>query len=290
MLTLTFSSGKLPMVDAISHASHADCRLRIASGDCPWITASGQNREMESARRMQIAATSFRPPKIAGLDVAVRIRQLTEIGGDFCIYLPSASPKHETIGLVLGDVSGKGIPSALLSTSVAHLLPHLHPLEDAETALSTLNRDLWERSPEDTFVTLVLAEIAPISGAVRLWTAGHTPAQYWCARTGRVHESKRHNLILGAFPEWTGVPEECFLELGDVLLLYSDGLTEARNDRGEWFTPKRVARILEMHAHASADEIADALLAAHSAWGPATDDLSLLVCKRTGLGTVGEQK
>jgi sigma-B regulation protein RsbU (phosphoserine phosphatase) len=182
--------------------------------------------------------------------------------------------------LVVGDVSGKGVPAALISTTVAHLLPSLQPLNDPALAFHELNKDLTERLPSSAFVSLVLAEVDTRSGGLRTWNAGHPPALLWRGGQERVVQTDIHNLLLGILPDYHCRPEEWLLEIGDVLLLYSDGLIEAPNAQGERYEIERAAEVLRQNAHRSAEEIADAFVSAIRQWGNLSDDLTLLVCKR----------
>jgi sigma-B regulation protein RsbU (phosphoserine phosphatase) len=199
-----------------------------------------------------------------------------EVGGDFLVYLPWKG----RAGIGIGDVCGKGVPAALISTSIGHLLPWLRPMEDPPRALRDLNEDLLARIPPDTFVSMVLADIDLESWSVQLWTAGHPPALLWKAARGQVQQAEVHNQILGILPEFHCEREDWHLEAGDVLLLYTDGLTEVRSPAGEQFDLERVTAVLSAHAGDAAGAVAEALLAAARSWGELADDLTLLVCKR----------
>jgi sigma-B regulation protein RsbU (phosphoserine phosphatase) len=95
-----------------------------------------------------------------------------------------------------------------------------------------------------------------------------------------VVEAQIHDMPLGLLPTWEGLPEEWPLEPEDVLLLYSDGLVEVRNAEGELFDSFRAARVLAQNAESSAEAIVEALVQAANDWGPLTDDLTVVVCKR----------
>jgi hypothetical protein len=232
-------------------------------------------RELTVARLIQKAVLPGGPPQAPGLAIAVRSQPASQVGGDFHLFLS----ENDRTGLVIGDASGKGIPAALIATSVAHLLPWLAPLEDPRRALSALNRDLLDHLPTDAFVTLTLAEVDPSANCLRLFTAGHPPALI-CRPDAAVVESSLHNQLLGIFPSWHCEPEEHVFEPGDVLALYSDGLVEARGAGGEMFGAARVMEALARSAPLSVEEIADSLLRAANEWGPPTDDLTLIICKR----------
>jgi serine phosphatase RsbU (regulator of sigma subunit) len=143
-----------------------------------------------------------------------------------------------------------------------------------------LNQDLTERLPDQAFVTLTLVLADLSRGRVCVWSAGHPPALLWRAGGAEVVETRVQSPLLGVFPTWEGCAEELPMETGDVLLLYSDGLIETRNARGEEFDLSRAASVLAQHAHESAEEILDALTEAVNRWGTPADDLTILVCRR----------
>lgn len=240
------------------------------------VEAEGRRRELTLAREMQQAALPAAPFSLPDLDLAARAEFAREVGGDFYLFIPHG-PR---LGLVIGDVCGKGMPAALAATSIGHLLPWLRPLEDPQQALSDLNQDLAERLPESSFVTLALAEIEPATGRLRLWNAGHPSALLWREAEQRVVEISAPGPLLGILPSWEGEPEERTLEPGDVLLLYTDGLVETRTEVGELFGTERLSRALAVAARRPAGEIAEALIRSVEDWGAPTDDLTLVVCKR----------
>lgn len=262
-----------------------------------------QRYEMGLARSIQEAAAlpGLNGGGIAheyGLDVAVYRTFAREVGGDFALTFPdavmrelqdahAARPPSRTLGLVVGDVSGKGIPAALTANSIAYLMPWLRPLQDAGRALAFLNRDLARRLPASAFVTMAFAEVSvPEMGAcarVRLWSAGHPPAILWRARTGRteITGETAGGPVLGIFPEWEArPPQEMVFEPGDVLVLYSDGLIETRRQEdGELFGTERVADTVAACAGEGADALARSLARAANEWGAPHDDLTILVCR-----------
>jgi hypothetical protein len=244
------------------------------------VQAALAHREMELARAMQGASLPAIPLSIPDLDVAVRLEFAAEVGGDFYLLLTD----EDRVALVVGDVSGKGIPAALVSTTVAHLLPVLQPLRDPGLAFSRLNQDLTQRLPAVAFVTLVLAEVNAGAGSLRIWNAGHPPALLWRAREGRVLRAEQHNRLMGIFPDGKWEPDDLGLDTNDVLLLYSDGLIEASNSLGERYGDERVAEVLGRNAERSASAIVEALVSAVRQWGHLSDDLTILVCRRTPVG------
>lgn len=232
-------------------------------------------READLARSMQMAALPKTTPTPPGLDIAARCEFATDVGGDFYLFLPS----QRGINFVLGDVSGKGTPAALAATSIAHLLPWLRPSDDPLATLRKLNLDLLERLPDNSFATLVLVEADSTANTIRIWSAGHPAALMWSATGGAVRSAVIQNPLLGVLPDWNGDSETWPFTEGDILVLYSDGLSETRNESGVMFEDE-IPLVLARWAASKPQEIAEALMTAAEAWGPKTDDLTLLVCKR----------
>ncbi len=244
--------------------------------------------ELQLAHDMQEASLPAQPPDIPGLETAFLTRFAGEVGGDFLLFLApevSATPKSadETrLGLLIGDVSGKGIAAALAATGIAHLLPWLHPLDNPARALHDLNDDLNERLPAESYATALFVEVG--ADNLRLWTAGHPPALLWRAADERiVTVDAIADPPLGLFPTWSGTAETLPWAIGDVLLLYTDGASETRDSQGEQFGAERIGAILSTCVRAPAPSIVQTIYAAVEKWGTPIDDLTLVVCKRVAV-------
>lgn len=234
------------------------------------------SHEMDLAHSIQKAALPVRSPEVPGWDISARYEFAREVGGDFYLYLTG----ENHLDIVVGDVSGKGVPAALTSTSISHLLPWLRKMQPVDRALGDLNEALGERLPNDTFVTLVFAEIDLTGGRVDLWNAGHPSALRWDSAAGKVRRSHVHNPFLGVLDEWSGSAEEWVLAPGEAIVLYTDGLVETRNAHGEEFGQGRCAAVLERFADCPAGGIADAMLSGVRAHGRPHDDVTVVVVKR----------
>lgn len=244
------------------------------------LESAGAKRERALARAMQLATLPAEMPTVPGVDLAVGIEFAQDVGGDLYLFLREPG----RLGMGVGDVCGKGVPAALAATSISHLLPWLNPLPDPGQALANLNDDLEAHLPSGSFASLCLAILEPGTGLLRLWNAGHPPPLHWHADDGRVTEAAVHNRLLGIVPGWHGREEVWRLAPGDVVLLYSDGLSETRNSTGELFGEERVAEVLAANAGRSAQEILDAMRTAVYAWGTPADDVTLLICRYQGAG------
>jgi serine phosphatase RsbU (regulator of sigma subunit) len=204
------------------------------------------HRELELSRRIQTemlprAPLRFGASEIKGISFPAR-----EVGGDFFNYFEL--PDHR-LGLLVGDVSGKGVSAALLMANVQATLRARLPLQPDLAALADLlDRELDDSTPGGVFVTLFLA-ILDETGELRYVNAGHNP-QYVLRGDGRVERMSSTGLPLALFGGHGYKESRMSLAPGDLLFFYTDGLVEAENDRGDQFGPERVEAILaEEHAH-----------------------------------------
>ena len=203
------------------------------------------HRELELSRQIQIdmlprAPLRFGASEIKGISIPAR-----EVGGDFFNYFEL--PGHR-LGLLVGDVSGKGVSAALLMANVQATLRARLPLQNDLAALADLlDRELDDSTPGSVFVTLFLATLDD-NRELRYVNAGHNP-QYVLRVDGRVERLSSTGLPLALFGGHGYREMTVPLSAGDLLFFYTDGLVEAENDRGDQFGPERLEAILiEEHA------------------------------------------
>jgi PAS domain S-box-containing protein len=221
-------------------------------------------------------------PDIPGLDAAARYSPMgdgVEVGGDFYDLFATG----DSSVAVIGDVCGKGVEAAALTALARHSIRALARDDPAPSAaLERLNRAIVsERGIEPRFSTVAYARLAPAGGGVAatVSSAGHPPPLVVRAG-GRVEPVGRPGTLLGPFPEVRVHDDVADLGPGDALVLYTDGVTEARRG-GVMFGEDRLRRLLSGLAGRGADEIARALeeaVVAHHG-GPLGDDLALLVLR-----------
>jgi len=204
------------------------------------------HRELELSRQIQTdmlprAPLRFGASEIKGISIPAR-----EVGGDFFNYFEL--PGHR-LGLLVGDVSGKGVSAALLMANVQATLRARLPLQNDLAALADLlDRELDESTPGSVFVTLFLATLDD-NRELRYVNAGHNP-QYVLRVDGRVERLSSTGLPLALFGGHGYKESTLSLAPGDLLFFYTDGLVEAENDRGDQFGSERLEAILiEEHAH-----------------------------------------
>jgi serine phosphatase RsbU (regulator of sigma subunit) len=204
------------------------------------VKQEGLHREMELSRQIQTEMLPrtrllFGASEIKGISIPAR-----EVGGDFFNYFEL--PGHR-LGLLVGDVSGKGVSAALLMANVQATLRARLPLQNDLAALADLlDRELDASTPGGVFVTLFLA-ILDDAGELRYVNAGHNP-QYVLRIDGRVERLSATGLPIALFGGHGYKEARVPLAPGDLLFFYTDGLVEAEDDRGEQFGAERVEAIL----------------------------------------------
>jgi sigma-B regulation protein RsbU (phosphoserine phosphatase) len=197
-------------------------------------------REIQIAADIQQRLLPKRYPDIEGFELAGWSRPARHVGGDYYNLLPRPGGR---LAVVVADVSGKGMPAALMvSTAHSALNLLLDQADIGADLVERLNRHILDTSAPNKFITLLLAEIDPSSGGVHYVNAGHNPALL-VRSDGAVEELVPGGLPLGMF---SGSYRDGRAELqsGDLLCLFSDGITEAEEPGGEEFGPERLADLL----------------------------------------------
>jgi serine phosphatase RsbU (regulator of sigma subunit) len=224
-------------------------------------------------------------PKIAGLDIAGKSIYCDETGGDYYDFLEVGHPAEGKIGIVVGDVSDHGIPSALLMATVRALIrQRCSSFGKIDSVVSDVNRQLAaDVKDSGRFMTLFYAEVDRPNSAIRWVSAGHEPAMVYNPATDSFSElDGSNNLPLGVFED--AVFKENYRQLtgGQVIIIATDGTWEARNPDGEMFGKDRIYRIVRQNATASAAEIQNAVLESLRGFqkdARLEDDLTLVVIK-----------
>ncbi len=206
------------------------------------------------------------------------------VGGDYYDFL---DPESDDLTGVLADVSGKGVPAALLSSFLQGVLEvGFGSSLSLGKAVTGANNHLFQKTPSNRFVTLFLFRVRP-SGEGKYVSAGHNPAYLYRVATGGIEELFPCGMILGAFENinYESVPFR--LNVGDILVVYSDGVTEAMDLNGEMFGEARLMDVVRESAASGGAAVQEAILAAvRSFMGQASayDDLTVLVVERLDAG------
>ena len=202
------------------------------------------------------------------------------VGGDFYDFLQLSS--GEWVG-VLADVSGKGISAALLSSMLLGALnSEFRAGTQPQEVLNRVNQLLYERTLLGRFVTLFLF-LLNSQGVGQFISAGHNPAYLFRSDTGKIELLSSGNLILGAFARISYQSSPLHLHQGDILVVYSDGLTEARNQREEMFGAERLLEIIQQEAPSGSHAFQQKFLQAVEEFTqgmPQRDDITFLVVEK----------
>jgi serine phosphatase RsbU (regulator of sigma subunit) len=241
-----------------------------------------REQELALAQETQESLLPRRLPRFEDFRVHAFNSPTRYVGGDFYDFLQLNW--GEWVG-VLADVSGKGMPAALLSSMVlgALSMEFRSGTEPAE-ALNRVNQLLCEKSLPSQFVTLFLFLLAP-SGTGQFISAGHNPAWVVRAGTGKIEWLVSDHYALGMFDFATYQSREFHLCKGDILVVYSDGLPDAQNERDEMFGEKRLLNIIREEAPLGSHALELRLLTAIEEFThgtPQTDDVTFIVVEKTG--------
>lgn len=242
-------------------------------------------RDLELAHEVQMSCLPQKLPDVPGYTFASFYRPAYMVGGDYYDFI--ALPPHRLV-MVLGDVAGKGMPAALLVTKLTSEARYSF-LRDADPAkaVASLN-DLLEPhcTKLDRFITLAVADLEMTSGLVTLANAGHPSPLLYRRSAGTVQECvprKVSGLALGIMEGYTFDSCQVKLEPGDALVIYSDGVSEAENARGEQFTLPAIIKALQASGSATPQVVLDRLMKAvelHTAGAKQNDDITLVALGR----------
>ncbi len=257
--------------------------LDLVLADADRRTARARlTEELAIGRRIQLALVPRRFPDVAGWSFAAAYEPALEVGGDL---FDAFGVRGQTgqVGLLVADVTGKGIPAALLMADVRALL---HAATDNASgpgdALERVNRILVRERATALMVTALLLVVDTETGIVRYASAGHEPPLVARA-TGVVEPLEASGAILGLAEHATFVEHQARLEPGDAVVLYTDGITDARDEQRSFYGEDQLLRIVAASCGRSAGALVQAITDdVHAFRGDADpfDDLTLLVAER----------
>ena len=226
-----------PMID------HTNlCKLKNFIRPQTWAQVNKllAQHELETGRAVQFALMPAQHPTLPGWETWLYTCPANEVGGDLVDYL---MVRENTLGITLGDVAGKGLGAALFMAKIQATVRAIAPNFDSLAELGEEVNHIFRRDGlPGRFVSLVYLEVVPNQGQVRVLNAGHFPPIV--IRREAIDEMPKGAPALGLMPNAPFMEQSTSLEVGDLLLVYSDGVTEARNEEGEFFDDERLKALL----------------------------------------------
>jgi len=238
-------------------------------------------RELEMGREIQLKLLPSVLPQPAGYDLYGTNVPSLELSGDYYDVLPWGS--NGDLALILGDVSGKGLPAAMVMSNAQACLHSqaLKPPSDPSDCVAILNRLILDSTDETTYITLILAVLSPQQGKIVYVNGGHPPGLL-IRHDGEILELERGGPIVGILPDFQFAANEIQLHPGDLLCMYTDGITEARSPAEKEFEKERLTRLLVENRDLSAQALSTRVIEAVKAFSgleEQADDITILVLK-----------
>lgn len=217
------------------------------------------SKELELASRMQKKIIPQDVKYIFGLEVANYFEPAKEIGGDYYDYV--AHP-NETFSVTMADVSGKGVPAAFLMALARSILRTLSTrgIEPKEE-LNALNQIIYQDITEDMFITIMHCKFDYKTKTLTYSNAGHNPILVYKSAIDEIVSYSVKGVAIGFVENYEYRQASLKLDRGDIVVLYTDGITEAENQKKELFGMERLKKVIYKNKNASAEEIKQSLLA-----------------------------
>ena len=238
------------------------------------------NSELEMARQIQLSILPHSIPALPGLEIAARFLPMTSVAGDFYDFI-QVDDKH--IGILIADVSGHGLPSALIASMLQVALKgQAHHASEPTKVLTGLNLALCGKFAQN-FVTAAYIYMDLENHLLRYAGAGHPPVLHWRNSAGKTGQVLENGLVLGMVEEAGYEALELTLEPRDRYVLYTDGVVEAANPARELYGTDQFMQFIDSNRVLDTGPFADALLAEIAKWTGQSaaqsqqDDITLLV-------------
>lgn len=234
--------------------------------------------ELETARQIQSSILPDQIPTVAGLSIAASYHPMSAVAGDYYQFLQLES---RGLGVLVADVSGHGVPAALIASMIKVAMQSVACFaSDPGRVLHDLNRIL---TPElrGRLISAGYLWIDTGRNTARYSAAGHPPLLHWRGKTGDLLQIESNGLLFGVAQENEYPEVTLTLDSGDRLLIYTDGLVEPENARGESFGDRQLERILSGSRILPPSELSKLLLSELRGWQPGSisqqDDITLVV-------------
>ena len=242
---------------------------------------SSIQQELEIARRIQLSILPAAAPVAKHFSIAARYKPMTSVAGDFYDFLED---ENGAVGLLVTDVSGHGVPAALIASMVkVAIQTQRHRQNDPAGLLAGVNEALCGNA-QNQFVTAGYVYLNPNRDEFCYAAAGHPPMIL--QRDGQIFRIEENGLVLALLPAAAYTSTAQALQPGDRILLYTDGIIEAANAREEEFGQDRLGDLLLESAGKTAEQTAEFIESAVTAWSATqNDDLTIIVCDYKPIST-----
>jgi len=238
-------------------------------------------QELQMARELQAGFIPRDTPDVPGWEIAARWYPARQVSGDYFDFLNSAPDK---LDVVIGDVSDKGMPAALFMTLTRSLVrASMADTPSPAAGIARANRLLCADASRGMFVTLFYLALDARSGELTYVNAGHNPPLLYRPGAAEMRPLARTGMLLGVEPAATYEEHSARLAPGDLLLLYTDGVTDAINPAGQLFGKARLEELIRRECHRPAEQILERLTEAVRGFTLQTapfDDITLVLLKR----------
>jgi serine phosphatase RsbU (regulator of sigma subunit)/DNA-binding NarL/FixJ family response regulator len=277
-----------PDIDDLTQSTDALAAILASALDQGSVTAAQSDSkrasdELEMAGKLQSRILPENPPELEGWDLATQLLPARETSGDFYDFIPLANDKW---GILIADVTDKGLGAAVFMAMCSALIrtyavrfPNLPAL-----ALSSVNERIFTDMRGGLFLTAFYGILEPHTGRLRYVNAGHNPPILLSNQKGKpVDKLARTGMALGVSEDATWQQKMLNFSPGDVLVMYTDGITEAHNREGAFFSEARLQDSIHNHRHRSAAEILNTILGEVDRFtqeAPDQDDMALVVLSR----------
>jgi CHASE2 domain-containing sensor protein/sulfur transfer complex TusBCD TusB component (DsrH family) len=237
-------------------------------------------RDLDIAKRIQQSFLKQTPPDEQGFDIYFKMEPAKYIGGDLYDFVRNSD---NSFGIMVGDVSGKGVPAALfMAMTVSNFRFHAKTEINPVKVVTELNNQIATESTSGLFVTLTYLNIDGKNRKLSIVDAGHLPVVYAGRDKGTTLITAKTGMALGIMDGIEFTAEEIAISSGDVFVLYSDGVTEARNPKKEEFTEERLKACVTKYKDLDAKEITDNIyneILRFRRNAPQHDDITIMVLK-----------
>jgi len=269
------NSFALVSFDEVSRAVEAQRRAAAEKLEAEQRAA----HELEIAMQVQARLFPQRLPPMRTLEYAGACVQTRRVGGDYYDFLDLG---QERLALVIGDIAGKGMPAALL---MANLQANLRSqcataVEQPDRFLQTVNRLFYESTADNAYATFFYSEFDDRLGRLRYANCGHLPALL-LRRAGEVERLQPTATVLGMFSPWECRTAELRLDAGDLLAIYTDGITEAFDAKDDEFGEERLIETLHAHRELPPHDLVTAIYDSVRRFSPQEqhDDMTVIVAR-----------